>query len=60
MDVIIIISPLIIGWILDKLFGDPDCIPHPVVWFGKTIAFCERHFNKGENKNRKEGYVRSS
>lgn len=55
MDVIIIISPLIIGWILDKLFGDPDCIPHPVVWFGKAIAFCERHFNKGENKKLKGG-----
>lgn len=55
MDVIIIISPLIIGWILDKLFGDPDCIPHPVVWFGKAIAFCERHFNKGENKKQKGG-----
>lgn len=55
MDVIIIISPLIIGWILDKLFGDPDCIPHPVVWFGKAIALCERHFNKGENKKLKGG-----
>lgn len=55
MDVIIIISPLIIGWILDKLFGDPDCIPHPVVWFGKAIAFCERHFNKGKNKKLKGG-----
>lgn len=55
MDVIIIISPLIIGWILDKLFGDPDCIPHPVVWFGKAIAFCERRFNKGENKKLKGG-----
>lgn len=55
MDVIIIISPLIIGWILDKLFGDPDCIPHPVVRFGKAIAFCERRFNKGENKKLKGG-----
>lgn len=60
MDVIIIISPLIIGWILDKLFGDPDCIPHPVVWFGKTIAFVSGTSIKGKTKNRKEGYVRSS
>lgn len=55
MDVIIIISPLIIGWTLDKLFGDPDCIPHPVVRFGKAIAVCERRFNKGENKKLKGG-----
>lgn len=55
MDIIIIISPLLIGWILDRLFGDPTTIPHPVIWFGKAIAFCERNFNNGINKSLKGG-----
>lgn len=55
MDIIIIISPLFIGWILDRLFGDPTTIPHPVIWFGKAIAFCERNFNNGINKSLKGG-----
>lgn len=55
MDIIIIISPLLIGWILDRLFGDPATIPHPVIWFGKAIAFCERNFNNGINRSLKGG-----
>ena len=27
------ILPLLIGWILDLLLGDPRWMPHPVVWF---------------------------
>lgn len=38
---------LIIGWIADKLFGDPSWLPHPVVGFGKMIAWGERRYNKG-------------
>lgn len=38
---------LIIGWIADKLFGDPLWLPHPVVGFGKMIAWGERRYNKG-------------
>ena len=33
---------LIIGWILDKLLGDPLWLPHPVVGFGKMIAVGEK------------------
>jgi adenosylcobinamide-phosphate synthase len=42
---------LILGWLLDLLFGDPARLPHPVVGFGKIIAFGERHLNK--NRHRK-------
>lgn len=42
--------PLFIGWILDKIFGDPTCLPHPIVSFGKSIAWGERKFNKGTHK----------
>ncbi len=38
---------LIIGWIADKLFGDPSWLPHPVVGFGKMIAWGERRYNRG-------------
>ena len=30
--------PLLIGWLLDLLLGDPAWMPHPVVGFGKMIA----------------------
>lgn len=50
MDVIIIILPLIIGWTLDQLIGDPSWLPHPVVGFGKTIGKCEKSFNKGNHR----------
>ena len=38
---------LLFGWIADRLFGDPSWMPHPVVAFGKVIAFLERLFNRG-------------
>ena len=34
---------------LDIAFGDPPRLPHPIVWFGKAIAFCEHRLNKGAN-----------
>lgn len=40
--------PLIVGWCLDLIFGDPACLPHPVVYMGKWIAFGERRLNKGK------------
>ena len=38
---------LLLGWMLDLILGDPAKLPHPIVWFGKAIAFCEHRFNKG-------------
>lgn len=51
--VIIVVGPLIIGWILDLLFGDPEKLPHPIVLFGRWIAWGEKRFNKGENRKGK-------
>ncbi len=45
-----IILPLIIAYILDRLLGDPEYLPHIIVGFGKSIAFAEKKLNKGENK----------
>lgn len=39
MDIYVLILPLLVGWILDKLLGDPVGLPHPVVGFGKLISF---------------------
>ncbi|MDY5631021.1 MAG: adenosylcobinamide-phosphate synthase CbiB [Bacteroidaceae bacterium] len=41
---------LLIAWALDCLLGDPIWLPHPVVYFGKAIAFGEHHLNKGKNR----------
>lgn len=47
--------PLLIGWTGDKILGDPARLPHPVVGFGKLIAWGERRFNKGAHKALKGG-----
>ena len=43
----IVLIPLLVGWLLDLLLGDPVWLPHPVVAFGKVIAFGEHHLNRG-------------
>ena len=44
---------LLIGWILDVVFGDPVRLPHPVVLFGKMISFGEKRLNKGQHRKKK-------
>ncbi|MBR1803999.1 MAG: cobalamin biosynthesis protein CobD [Muribaculaceae bacterium] len=39
--------PLLAGWLLDLMLGDPVRLPHPVVWFGKMISWGEHRFNHG-------------
>lgn len=41
-------SSFLIGWLLDRLLGDPSYLPHPVVLFGKMIAKGERRLNRGK------------
>ena len=52
-DWLIIILPLLLGWLLDLLLGDPTWLPHPVVGFGKMIAFGEHRLNKGSHRKTK-------
>lgn len=47
MEMVII---LLIAVALDWWLGDPAWLPHPVVGFGKMIAFGERHLNKGNHR----------
>ena len=44
---------LLIGWVLDLIFGDPSKLPHPVVWFGKLIAAGEHRLNNGAHRRLK-------
>ena len=52
-DWLLAVSPLLAGWLLDLALGDPQWLPHPIVWFGKAIAFCEHRLNKGSHRRAK-------
>lgn len=52
-DQMICILPLLLGWLLDLMLGDPAWLPHPVVGFGKMIAFGEHRLNKGNHRQLK-------
>ncbi|MGQ1947842.1 adenosylcobinamide-phosphate synthase CbiB [Geofilum sp. OHC36d9] len=39
-----------LGFALDKLLGDPQWLPHPIVAFGKTISFLEKKLNKNTHR----------
>ncbi len=41
---------LISAWFLDLLFGDPERLPHPVVYMGKWISFGEHRLKKGSHR----------
>ena len=47
------ITAILIGWTADKLLGDPERLPHPVVLFGKMIAAGERRLNHGKHRRMK-------
>ena len=47
------ILPLLMGWVLDLILGDPQWMPHPVVGFGKMIALGEKQLNKGPHRKLK-------
>lgn len=44
------IVPFLGGWLADRLLGDPAWLPHPIVWFGKCIAFGEKKLNRGRHR----------
>lgn len=52
-QLLIFFSPLLIGWLLDLLFGDPSRLPHPIVYMGKWIAMGEKHLNKATHRKAK-------
>ena len=44
---------VVLGWVADLLFGDPARLPHPVVAFGRWIAFGEHRLNHGRHRRAK-------
>jgi adenosylcobinamide-phosphate synthase len=44
---------LLIGWVLDLIFGDPSKLPHPMVWFGRLIATGEHRLNRDSHRRLK-------
>ncbi|MBP5777427.1 MAG: cobalamin biosynthesis protein CobD [Prevotella sp.] len=51
------IGPFLIAWLLDLVLGDPERLPHPVVGFGKAIAYGEQGLNKGKHRKLKGGFL---
>ncbi len=51
------ILPLIFGFLLDCLIGDPHSWPHPVRWFGWLISNLELRFNSGKHRKQKGSLV---
>ena len=49
--------PFIGGWLADRLLGDPEGWPHPVVGFGKVISLGEKTLNKGNDRTVKGGVM---
>ena len=50
INTLLLILPLLLGWLLDFIFGDPSGLPHPIVWFGKMISWGEHRLNKGSHR----------
>lgn len=46
MEKLLIIAPLVFGYILDLIIGDPDNWPHPIRVFGNAIAAGDKLLNK--------------
>ena len=51
------IVPFLGGWLSDRLLGDPEGWPHPIVWFGKAISAGEKELNKGSERVLKGGIL---
>jgi len=50
MEKLLILTPLVFGYILDLIIGDPDNWPHPVRVFGNAIAAGEKLLNKNSSR----------
>ena len=51
------IIPLVVGFILDLIIGDPRRLPHPICFFGNVISHGENHLNNGTHKKLKGTFL---
>jgi len=49
----LIIIPLLIGFLLDTLLGDPLWLPHPIRLFGNSISLFTKRLNSGKFRKAK-------
>lgn len=54
---LLFILPLVVGYSLDLLLGDPKKLPHPIVLFGKIIQILDHKLNSGTSLILKGGAV---
>ena len=52
-----ILAALLLGWLMDLVFGDPPRLPHPVVLFGRMISFMEHRLNHGTHRRLKGAFM---
>lgn len=45
---------IVVGFLLDLLFGDPAWLPHPIRFYGRLISYFDFHMNKN-NRRRLKG-----
>ena len=50
---LLIIIPLLIGFLLDTILGDPLWLPHPIRFFGNSISFFTGKLNSGKYRKAK-------
>ena len=55
--ILLFLLPLLVGWLADCFLGDPLFLPHPVVGFGRMIAFGEKRLNRGNYRKVKGGLM---
>ena len=48
---------LLLAWLLDVWLGDPRWMPHPVVGFGRLIAWGEHRLNRGRWRRTKGAFL---
>ena len=53
----LIILPLIIGYTLDLILGDPRNLPHPIVGFGNMISLGTEKLNHGKHRLLKGAFM---
>lgn len=47
---LLIIIPLVAGYLLDLALGDPRWLPHPIRLFGHLISFGTKTLNRGKGR----------
>ena len=48
---------IVIAYFLDLIFGDPYCIPHPIVFIGKLIKKLENFYYKIKINKKISGFL---